>query len=157
MNIMYETLRKRGFVSLKHNNDNCSLKLIPEVIVIDECADIFLSKKQSINKVLTLAQKGRAAGISIILATQRPSSAVLPGQIKANFTGRIGMRVSSEMESRLILNNPHAAHISETGMAYYVDQSLPTPVYFRVTQNDIVQKETQPKVFSFWENLMKLF
>lgn len=157
MELIYKDLSRNGFSSAKHNNENNHSKILSEVIVIDECADIFLSRKECINKVLTLAQKGRAAGISIILATQRPSSTILPGQIKANFTGRIAMRVSSEMESRIILNNPHAAHISEPGMAYYLDQSLSEPIYFRVTENDLLPKDVAPKTFSFWENLLKLF
>jgi S-DNA-T family DNA segregation ATPase FtsK/SpoIIIE len=157
MNTIYQILESRGSNSVRENNINNHSKISYQVIIIDECADIFLSKKECINKVLCLAQKGRAAGISIILATQRPSSAILPGQIKANFTGRIGMRVSSEMESRIILNNPHAAHIFETGMAYYLDQSFSEPIYFRVTDNDFVQKEVVTKTFSFWENFMKLF
>lgn len=157
MNSTYEILNKRGYVSVAQNNISGNSKIIPHVLIIDEWADVYLSDKKNLNKVLTISQKGRAAGISIILATQRPSSSILPGQIKANFTGRIAMRVSSDMESRIIMNSSLAANITETGMAYYIDQTCRQPVYFRVAKNDIVRTEAAPRGTSFWSNLISIF
>ena len=102
-----------------------------------------------------LSQKGRAAGISLILATQRPSSGIFPGQIKANFSGRIAMRVSSEMESRIIINSSPAAHISEPGMAYYIDQNNPRPIYFRVADNDLMTIPAKKEPKSFLSSLLE--
>jgi S-DNA-T family DNA segregation ATPase FtsK/SpoIIIE len=157
MNTIYSLLSKRGYVSAVQNNMMSSQKICPYALIIDEWSDVYLSDKKNLNKVLTISQKGRAAGISVILATQRPSSSILPGQIKANFTGRIAMRVSSDMESRIIMNSSLAANITEPGMAYYIDQSCRQPVYFRVAKNDIAKIEPQQKGTSFWSNLISIF
>jgi DNA segregation ATPase FtsK/SpoIIIE, S-DNA-T family len=157
MNSIYSILSRRGFSSVFQNNNSGGSKIYPQVIFIDEWADVLLSDKKNLSRVLTLSQKGRAAGISIVLATQRPSASILPGQIKANFTGRIAMRVSSEMESRMIMNSSLAADISEPGMAYYMDQSSPHPIYFRVAQNDLTRSDPPQKSTSFWSNLMSVF
>ena len=157
MNSIYAMLSRRGVSSVIQNNQAGNSKIYPQVIIIDEWADVYLSDKKNLNRVLTLSQKGRAAGISIVLATQRPSASILPGQIKANFTGRIAMRVSSDMESRIIMNSSLAADISEPGMAYYMDQSCPQPVYFRVAQNDLSRNDPPQKSTSFWSNLMSVF
>jgi S-DNA-T family DNA segregation ATPase FtsK/SpoIIIE len=157
MNSIYSVLGNRGFTSVLQNNAMGGPKIPPQVLFVDEWADVYLSDKKNLNKILSLSQKGRAAGISIILATQRPSSSILPGQIKANFSGRIAMRVSSEMESRIIMNSPLAASINEPGMAYYMDQSFSQPLYFRVAKNDLSRNEPTPKQTSFWSNLLSYF
>jgi len=75
------------------------------VVVIDEWADLFMAQKDAVtNPVVRLAQKARAAGIHIILATQRPSVKVLPGLIKANFPARIALKVTNGTDSRVILD-----------------------------------------------------
>ena len=155
MDKIYTTLTKRGMLSVAENNRSAKPKITPQVIIIDEWANLMLHGKENLNKILLISQKGRAAGISIILATQRPSSAILPGKIKANFSGRIAMRVSSEMESRIILDSSHAAHISEPGLAYYVDQNYQKPVYFRVAHNDLVLS-APVKQKGFWQSFKEL-
>lgn len=155
MNNVYAALTKRNMVSVADNNKTLKPRIKPRVIIIDEWANLMLHNKENINKILILSQKGRAAGISIVLATQRPSSSILPGKIKANFSGRIAMRVSSEMESRIILDSSHAAHISGPGLAYYLDQNHQKPVYFRVAQNDLVEMVQKTKK-TFWQNLKGL-
>lgn len=75
------------------------------VTVIDELADLMLSGKKLIEDPLVrLAQKARAVGIHMIVATQRPSSKVITGLIKANFPTRIALRVASKIDSRVILD-----------------------------------------------------
>jgi len=75
------------------------------VVVVDELADLMMSVQSEIEKPLAqLAQKARAIGIHLIVATQRPSVNVITGLIKANFPCRIGFRVSSKVDSRTILD-----------------------------------------------------
>jgi len=156
MNTIYSILSSRGMSSVMQNNLYSKQKIFPHVIVIDEWSDVYSSDKKNLNRILTLSQKGRAAGISLVLATQRPSSTILPGQIKANFTGRIAMRVSSEMESRIIMNSSLAADIREPGLGYYMDQNNQTPIFFRVAKNNLIEKSQQNKP-SFFSNILNTF
>lgn len=79
------------------------------VIVLDEFADLMIVASKDVETaVARLAQKARAAGIHLIMATQRPSKEVITGLIKANFTCRISFRVSSKIDSRIILDQSGA-------------------------------------------------
>jgi S-DNA-T family DNA segregation ATPase FtsK/SpoIIIE len=76
------------------------------VIVIDELADLLLSEGKTVERDITrLAQKARASGIHLILATQRPSVDVITGLIKANLPARISLQVTSRVDSRTILDS----------------------------------------------------
>jgi len=75
------------------------------VVIIDEFADLITTNKEVEEYVMRLSQKSRAAGIHLIIATQRPSSDVITGVIKANIPSRIALTVASKMDSRIILDN----------------------------------------------------
>lgn len=122
MESRYDILAKRGFSSV----EEC-LKMFPSIVVmIDEVSDLMIQDKkmkQFEDKLVKLAQKCRAAGIYIIVATQRPSVDVLTGLIKANFPARISCKVSSPIDSRVILDSNGAECLLGRG-----DAILQSPV-----------------------------
>jgi DNA segregation ATPase FtsK/SpoIIIE, S-DNA-T family len=86
------------------------------VIIIDELADLLLSEGKTVERDITrLAQKARASGIHLILATQRPSVDVLTGLIKANLPARISLQVTSRVDSRTILDSIGAERLLGAG------------------------------------------
>jgi S-DNA-T family DNA segregation ATPase FtsK/SpoIIIE len=91
-------------------------KLPKIVIIIDELADLLLSEGKTVERDITrLAQKARASGIHLILATQRPSVDVLTGLIKANLPARISLQVTSRVDSRTILDSIGAERLLGAG------------------------------------------
>lgn len=95
--------------NLEEFNEKSSYKLPTIIIVVDEMADLMMTKKQEVeNKIVRLAQLARATGIHLILATQRPSVNVITGLIKANIPARISLAVSQGVDSRVIIDQQGA-------------------------------------------------
>ncbi|HSO72008.1 MAG TPA: DNA translocase FtsK, partial [Thermodesulfobacteriota bacterium] len=104
------------------DEDEPRLRLLPYiVIIIDELADLMIvSSRETEEYLIRLAQKSRAAGIHLILATQRPSVDVITGLIKANFPTRISFQVSSKVDSRTILDTGGAERLLGMGDMLFI-------------------------------------
>lgn len=127
----YELLARLGVRNIKSFNqrlarqgppppldpDEPPLEPLPYVvIIIDELADLMMVSSKEVEALITrLAQMARAAGIHLVLATQRPSVDVITGLIKANFPARISFKVTSRVDSRTILDQQGAEHLLGMG------------------------------------------
>ncbi len=117
-------------------------KLPYVVVVVDELADLMMSVQSDIERPLAqLAQKARAIGIHLIVATQRPSVNVITGLIKANFPCRIGFRVSSKVDSRTILDQNGADALLGNGDMLFLPPGTSDPV--RVQGAYVSTEETE--------------
>ncbi len=113
------------------------------VVVIDELADLMMVVGKKIEELIArLAQKARAAGIHLVLATQRPSVDVITGLIKANVPTRLSFQVSSKIDSRTILDQMGAEALLGMGDMLYlpVGQGLPTRVHGAFVSDDEVHR-----------------
>lgn len=117
------------------------------VIIIDELADLMLAAKKEIEaRVQNLTQKARAAGIHLIVATQRPSTDVITGVIKSNLPTRIAFGVATDVDSRVILDQTGAQKLLGKGDFLYTMPGINTPV--RV-QSAFISPEESQKVVNF--------
>jgi S-DNA-T family DNA segregation ATPase FtsK/SpoIIIE len=116
MSNRYKLMSKEGVKNIDGYNTKHKLKMPYIVVVVDEMSDLMLvAGKEIENYIQKLSQMARAAGIHIIMATQRPSVDVITGTIKANFPTRISFRVSSKIDSRTILGEQGAEQLLGNG------------------------------------------
>ena len=126
MDQRYEQLAKARVRNIKDYNEQVregklsrrdGFDFLPYIVlIVDEWSDLIMTAgREAEQPIARLAQKARAAGIHIVLATQRPSTDVVTGLIKANFPARIAFRVASGTDSSTILNNPSAHNLIGRG------------------------------------------
>ena len=117
------------FVADGAHDEAPPLEKLPYIVVIvDELADMMMLTGKKVEELIArLAQKARAAGIHLILATQRPSVDVITGLIKANIPSRIAFQVSSKVDSRTILDQMGAEHLLGHGDMLYIGPGVSTP------------------------------
>lgn len=123
----YTIFRESHVKNIESYNQMKGYAALPYIIiVIDEMADMMMStnKAETETAIVRLAQKARATGIHLILATQRPSVNVLTGLIKANIPGRIGMSVTTRIDSQVILDQIGAESLLGKGDMLFKDPAV---------------------------------
>ena len=121
MESRYRLMTKEGVRNIDGYNEKHSLPMPYIVVIVDEMSDLMLvAGKEIENYIQKLSQMARAAGIHIIMATQRPSVDVITGTIKANFPTRISFQVTSKIDSRTILGEQGAEQLLGKGDMLYM-------------------------------------
>lgn len=182
MESRYQLLRQNGVSNIAEYNAKINPKLTQRlpylVLIVDELADLMsVSKKSCEAKLQRLAQKARAAGIHLVLATQRPDVQVISGTIKTNFVCRIALKVASYQDSGTILNgggaekllghgdmlymNPSSSDLWRIQGAYLSNEEIKNLIDFVKEQNEsyydpkvskdifVSQKQEEPEEISF--------
>ena len=121
------------------------------LVVIDELADLMMTASADVERVLCrLAQMGRATGIHLIIATQRPSVNVITGLIKANFPSRISFTVTSQVDSRTILDTTGADKLLGRGDMLYLPSDAMQPIR---AQGTFISEEEIASIVLFWKTV----
>jgi S-DNA-T family DNA segregation ATPase FtsK/SpoIIIE len=128
-------------------------EIMPRIVVmIDELADLMMSAPdQTEHNLVRLAQMARATGIHLVVATQRPSTDVVTGLIKANFPARISFAVASSIDSRVILDTVGAEALLGRGDMLYVPPEASGPMRI---QGVMVTDQEVEKVITFWQKAL---
>jgi len=141
---LFEAAKSRDIISYNSKSKNH----IPYiVIIIDELADLIAASGAEIEAcIIRLAQKSRAAGIHLILATQRPSVDIITGTIKANINARIAFSVNSAIDSRTILDESGAEKLLGKGDMLFTTSEISKP---KRLQGAFVAENDPPKIVRF--------
>ena len=154
---MDERYKRFAAASARHLDDfNRRMKeqdepTLPRIVVmIDELADLMMLAPEAVEQLLCrIAQMGRATGIHLVVATQRPSTDVVTGLIKANFPARISFATASQVDSRVILDMPGAETLLGDGDMLYLAPDAGHP---KRVQGCYVSPEELDRVIAFWRS-----
>jgi S-DNA-T family DNA segregation ATPase FtsK/SpoIIIE len=144
MDRRYKLFAEVGVRNIESYNELSGFAALPYIlIVIDELADIMLFAPAEVEDVICrIAQMARATGIHLVISTQRPSVDIITGLIKANIPCRIAFNVSSQVDSRVIIDMPGAEKLLGRGDMLYIppDQAKPTRIQGTLVSEPEVQK-----------------
>jgi S-DNA-T family DNA segregation ATPase FtsK/SpoIIIE len=148
---LLETSRSRNIDTynrkMRKRRDSETLPHI--VVMIDELADLMMSAPEQTEPALVrLAQMARATGIHLVVATQRPSTDVVTGLIKANFPARISFAVASSVDSRVILDGGGAESLLGRGDMLFLPPEAGSPIR---AQSAMVSDQEIERVITFWQ------
>ncbi|MBN1658905.1 MAG: DNA translocase FtsK [Anaerolineae bacterium] len=155
MDVRYKVFHAAGVRNLEQYNQQLNKRkgeqpLPTLVVIIDELADLMMVAPDEVERhICRLAQMGRATGIHLVIATQRPSVDVVTGLIKANFPARISFAVTSQVDSRVILDQPGAENLLGRGDMLFMSPRQPAPVRL---QGCFVSDSEIERLTSFWRD-----
>jgi S-DNA-T family DNA segregation ATPase FtsK/SpoIIIE len=155
MDERYKLFHKAGARNLEQYNQRVSRRKgedpLPKLVVfIDELADLMMVAPDEVERhVCRLAQMGRATGIHLVIATQRPSVDVVTGLIKANFPARISFAVTSQTDSRVILDQGGAENLLGRGDMLFMSPQQSAPVRL---QGCFVSDKEIGRLVKFWDS-----
>lgn len=149
MDARYERFAKAGVRKIEEYNAKFPEEKLPYVvIIIDELADLMLVAPAKVETtIMRLAQLARATGMHLIVATQRPSVDVITGLIKANIPSRIAFAVSSQVDSRTILDMAGAERLLGRGDMLYLPIDAPKPIR---AQGALITGSEVNRLVDFW-------
>ncbi|MBI20832.1 MAG: cell division protein FtsK [Chloroflexi bacterium] len=146
----FKLLEEAGVKNITAYNIKTNQRMPYLVVLVDELADLMLTAAGEIERLLVrLAQLGRATGVHLVVATQRPSVDVVTGLIKANFPSRISFSVMSQIDSRTILDSPGAEKLLGKGDMLYLPVDRAKPL--RIQGLFLTDKEISD-IVSHWKN-----
>jgi S-DNA-T family DNA segregation ATPase FtsK/SpoIIIE len=154
MDQRYKLFHKQGSRNLQEYNRRVNPRAGEEplpalVVVIDELADLMMVAPDEVERhICRLAQMGRATGIHLVVATQRPSTDVVTGLIKANFPARISFAVTSQVDSRVILDQGGAENLLGRGDMLFMSPQQVAPVRL---QGCFVSDAEIERLTGFWK------
>jgi|10_taG_2_1085330.scaffolds.fasta_scaffold00170_16 S-DNA-T family DNA segregation ATPase FtsK/SpoIIIE len=151
----FKILEKKKCRNLIEYNEKKRKKIPYIVLVVDEMADLMVEAKKKIEPLISkLSQKSRACGIHLIMATQRPSTNVITGVIKANFPSRISFKVSSMVDSRIVFDTNGAEKLLGKGDGMISAPELPfvrfQGIFIPINELDNIIKENNKSILRWW-------
>ena len=146
----YKLMEEQGVRNIEGYNKKVKEQIPYLLLVVDELADLMMSARFEVEQSLVrLAQLGRATGIHLILCTQRPSVNVVTGLLKANIAARVAFAVSSQVDSRVILDGAGAEKLLGKGDLLFLSAQSPKP---RRIQGTFMFDEEIERIVDFWRN-----
>lgn len=145
-----ETSRARDIDTYNRRAEKRNQAQLPRIVVlIDELADLMMSApEQTEHSLVRLAQMARAVGIHLVVATQRPSTDVVTGLIKANFPARLSFTVASSIDSRVILDTPGAENLLGKGDMLFLNPEVGAPIR---AQGVMISDQEIERIQAFWK------